>query len=52
MKKFFIISAISVICGISSYAEEVADTSKVIDLDDVVVVATPKEQLQIGRAHV
>ena len=37
----------TIICGLNSFAEEVADTSKVIDLDEVVVVATPKEQVRL-----
>ena len=47
MKKIIVICIVSIICGLNSFAEEVADTSKVIDLDEVVVVATPKEQVRL-----
>ena len=47
MNKKFLTLMICSLCGLNGLAEEVADTSRVVDLDEVVVVSQPKEQVRL-----
>ncbi|MBQ8989910.1 MAG: TonB-dependent receptor [Prevotella sp.] len=47
MKKMVLPLCLFTLLPFSLQAEEIADTSKVVDLDEVVVVAQPKEQVRL-----
>ncbi len=47
MKRQFLSLALAVVSAVPLSAVEVADTSRVVDLDEVVVVSQPKEQVRL-----